>query len=184
MTDLSPIAKTAHPSLSGRLALLLGLAALGCGVDLATKELAFSTLGLPPSQIAWIVKGFFGFETSINTGALFGMGQGHVAMLAAISVLAIVAILVWFIRTRALNDLLVTVALGMILGGITGNLYDRLGFWGYHGVRDWILFRFGSFTWPNFNIADSLLVVGAGLLMGYSFRHEGARSQVESETAA
>ena len=66
--------------------------------------------------------------------------------------------------------------LGAITGGILGNLYDRLGIW--HGadpapqekcaVRDWIHFRWEGISfvdpWPNFNIADSLLVCGAILL--------------------
>ena len=71
-----------------------------------------------------------------------------------------------------------TVALGMITGGIIGNLYDRLGMWwqeGYppawsSGVRDWILWQASAtWKWPNFNIADSLLVVGAGMLLYHSF---------------
>ena len=66
--------------------------------------------------------------------------------------------------------------LGLISGGILGNLYDRLGFWWSDylplewksGVRDWILFRLEGVPlfdpWPNFNIADTLLVIGAGML--------------------
>ena len=69
-----------------------------------------------------------------------------------------------------------TVALGGIMGGVLGNLYDRLGWWHdaniseqfQYGVRDWILFRFRSYTWPNFNIADSLLVVGAIMLLWHA----------------
>jgi signal peptidase II len=66
-----------------------------------------------------------------------------------------------------------TVTLGLVTGGILGNLYDRLNlhrlpvpFAG--GVRDWILLRYGQYTWPNFNIADSLLVAGAIMLAVYS----------------
>jgi signal peptidase II len=67
------------------------------------------------------------------------------------------------------------VALGCVTAGILGNLYDRLGLpdilWPgriaeigqpVHAVRDWILVRWDDrWTWPNFNIADSLLVCGA-----------------------
>ena len=70
-------------------------------------------------------------------------------------------------------------SLAMILGGALGNLYDRLGLhhliWNYPGelhevgqpvyaVRDWILVMIGDWPWPNFNIADSMLVVGVSLL--------------------
>jgi signal peptidase II len=44
-----------------------------------------------------------------------------------------------------------------------------------NAVRDWILLRYGAFTWPNFNIADSLLVCGAGLLLWHSFWHDTQR---------
>jgi signal peptidase II len=64
--------------------------------------------------------------------------------------------------------------MGLVMGGIFGNLYDRLGipqlpvvYKG--GVRDWILFTYGEYTWPNFNIADSLLVTGAIMLAIFSF---------------
>jgi signal peptidase II len=85
---------------------------------------------------------------------------------------------------KAARDWLLTVALGMITGGILGNLYDRLGLWGgqnasgetIHAVRDWILIAYGGFNvpllgekWPNFNIADTLLVCGAGLLIWHAF---------------
>ena len=63
------------------------------------------------------------------------------------------------------------------MGGVFGNLYDRMGLWvkpGYpeqwsSGVRDWILLRYEQHTWPNFNIADSLLVCGAIMLMLHAF---------------
>jgi len=43
-----------------------------------------------------------------------------------------------------------------------------------HAVRDWILVMLGSYHWPNFNIADSLLVVGASLLMFHAFYRPGS----------
>jgi signal peptidase II len=157
---------------SARLVLFIGIAIVGCAADLLTKQLAFERIGEPGGDVWWIFDGYFGFETSVNHGALFGMGQGMVPLFAAVSFLAIGAIGFWVLRGGGLRDLMLTVALGMILGGILGNLYDRLGFWGHSGVRDWILFRYKTFTWPNFNIADSLLVCGAGLLMWHSWRVE------------
>jgi signal peptidase II len=63
--------------------------------------------------------------------------------------------------------------LACIMAGVLGNLYDRLGLWwtpdfvGYprYAVRDFILLQYRGWVWPNFNLADSLLVCGAGFLI-------------------
>ena len=84
--------------------------------------------------------------------------------------------------TRA--DRVLLVALGLITGGIIGNLYDRVGLPGltWHAplerqgeavlaVRDWIHFKLeGIIDWPIFNLADSWLVIGAGLMLLLSLR--------------
>ncbi len=127
----------------------------------------------------WWIDERLGIETSINRGALFGMGEGFWWVFACLSVVAMLAILTWLFVFRAAHDRWLTVALGSITGGILGNLYDRLGLWDsaglrpeyQHGVRDWILFKWSELglqifdPWPNFNIADSLLVTGAIMLV-------------------
>ena len=155
-----------------RLALFLVLACFGVTADLITKQIAFARLGSPPSPIYWIWEGFFGFETSVNHGALFGMGQGMVPVFATVSFVAIAGLTFWVLIGGALESRLLTVALGLILGGILGNLYDRLGLWGHAGVRDWILCCYESWVWPNFNIADSLLVCGAAMMLWHSWKAE------------
>ncbi|MEM8679673.1 MAG: signal peptidase II [Planctomycetota bacterium] len=162
-----------------RIGLALALAAVGCVADLWSKRFMFGWLGGPPSQIWWIWEGYAGFETSINTGGLFGIGQGGVFWLAIVSIGATIGLLIWLVRGEVTRSLLLTVAVGMILGGVLGNLYDRLGLWGIAGVRDWILLRYGTFTWPNFNIADSLLVCGAVILGIFAFKQPHAPSQVD-----
>jgi signal peptidase II len=165
--------------------IFFSLALLGCAADLLTKELIFRWRGLPgPQGIVWLVKGYVGIETALNRGALFGMGAGGSRYFAFLAIGAVIGVVVWLFLLRAARDRLLTVALGIISGGILGNLYDRLGLWdhgplppamqnqGYEtAVRDWILFcwNFKQFTWPNFNIADSLLVCGAGLLLWHAF---------------
>ena len=146
----------------------------GCLLDLWTKDWIFAKLGPPPSQIWWFIEGFFGLQTAVNYGALFGMGQGQTSLLSIISIVALVGILGWLWFGNATTSWLLTLALGLMLAGVVGNLYDRLGFWGEAGVRDWILFRIGRFTWPNFNVADICLVVGAGVLILHSFEVERA----------
>jgi signal peptidase II len=116
-----------------------------------------------------------------------------VALFAGLSVAAALGILYWLFVTGAAVDRLLTVALGAVMAGILGNLYDRLGLWSmpgnpaqrYYAVRDWILVQYPPWTWPNFNLADSFLVCGAALLMWHAFRsnpqREVAGSQMQAE---
>jgi signal peptidase II len=105
-------------------------------------------------------------------------------LFAATSVLAGAAILVWLFWFEAARDWWLCGALGAVMAGILGNLYDRLGLaerlWPGvsrgvvptgHMVRDWILFQWNDhWRWPNFNIADSLLVIGAAILFCHAMR--------------
>lgn len=162
-------------SMTGRAALFAGLAVVGAVADLWSKQFVFAWRGLPGQKaIWWVIEPYAGIETAVNPGALFGMGAGRGSLFAVMSVIALVGILVWMFRFRAAVSLWLTIALGMVTGGIIGNLYDRLGLWWKpeypepwkSGVRDWILLRINEeWTWPNFNIADSLLVVGACMLL-------------------
>lgn len=100
----------------------------------------------------------------VNHGALFGMGQEKKGtangFFAAVSVFAAFAILAWGMRHSIAREKWLMIALGLILGGTLGNLYDRLVF---NGVRDFMYFYY--IEWPVFNFADCLLVVGAGVLL-------------------
>lgn len=166
-----------------RYALFCTLASVGCVVDLLTKRWVFDLLGLPGGKTIWWWNGVFGLQTSLNQGALFGMAQGAVPILAALSIAAFLAVVYWIFWGTAANELMLTIALGFIAGGILGNLYDRLGLPGLvdasgqaiYAVRDWIRVDILAWTWPNFNIADSLLVTGSILLVWHTFRQEPAQ---------
>lgn len=153
------------------------IAVLGVGVDLWTKSWVFGWLGLPGENGPyWLIENYVGLETAVNPGALFGVGAGWGRIFAALAVVATSAILVWLHRYRAIESRWLVTALGLVVGGIFGNMHDRLGLWNppadrpdwASGVRDWILFRYGEYTWPNFNVADSLLVCGAIMLVLHS----------------
>jgi signal peptidase II len=167
-------------------AIIFGCVTLaGCAADLLSKQLIFQEyygLALAPGEAHWwLVQGVLGIQTSTNQGALFGLGQGNSLLFAVLSIGALIGILIWLFIAKAARDWWITITLGVICGGIMGNLYDRLGLW--HGqdpapfeknaVRDWIHFRVQGVPffdpWPNFNIADSLLVCGAISLFIHMF---------------
>jgi signal peptidase II len=133
------------------------------------------------------------------------MGQGWVSLFAGLSVVAALAILYWLFIAGAARDWLLTVALGLVMAGTFGNLYDRLGLhglrWNFatplhevgepvYAVRDWILVMIGDWPWPTFNIADSMLVCGAALLVLHAFRtphaaeHSAEGAQAAEDTSA
>ena len=188
-----------------RYVLFFGLAITGGGLDLVSKTFVFNRFYNVNSaeqgngQVPyWWWDGVFGIQTSHNPGALFGLGAGYSWVFAAISIAAIIGMIGWLFVFRAARDRWLTTALGLVMGGIIGNLYDRLG-WGYvqgypeavrDNVRDWILFRLEGVPffdpWPNFNIADSLLVSGAVLLFLHAFFVVPAteeRSEVDPENS-
>jgi lipoprotein signal peptidase len=128
----------------------------------------------------------------VNRGALFGIGNGDResgganSIFAVISVLAAGFIIGWAYRPIVAKDWLLSLALGLILGGTLGNLYDRVVF---GGVRDFLHCWYGeldnpSFDWPVFNIADCALVCGAALLLLHSFFvQEQVQEPVKAEQA-
>ena len=173
-----------------------GIAALGSMLDLLTKHWIFVRLGMPHHRPSlWLVDEVFGFTTSLNEGALFGIGQGQGLLFSGLSVVAIVGIGYWLFVAQAAHDRLLTIALGAVTGGILGNLYDRLGLPGLkweadsihhtgepvYAVRDWLHFKIDHLIdWPIFNIADSLLVCGAALLVWHALRFEHSPTQPET----
>ena len=165
-------------SLHRRLAIFITIAVVGGAADLLTKHWIFQWRGMPrPNNEWWIWEGVVGIETALNDGAVFGLGSGWGPAFAMLSIVAAMGIVFWLFYGGAASDLWLTIALACVTAGIIGNLYDRLGLWQdlevagvwRTEVRDWILLRYESYTWPNFNIADSLLVCGAGLLLWHGF---------------
>lgn len=104
-------------------------------------------------------------QPRVNHGALFGLGQEYQkysnGFFAIVSVTAAAAIAIWSLRRSAMTDRFLCAALGLILAGTLGNLFDRLVF---GGVRDFLHYDHW-FNWPVFNVADCCLVCGAGLLL-------------------
>lgn len=156
------------------------LAAVALFVDQATKYGVFAWLRLHESVTA-IPNVLYLTHNQLNQGAVFGLGNDHGHLsnyaFAGFSMIAIVFIVLWTRRAELRKDRLLMVALGLILGGAAGNLYDRLVF---AGVRDfiWVHIERWGFDFAVFNVADSSLVVGACLLFLHTLlkpAHEPAK---------
>jgi signal peptidase II len=118
----------------------------------------------------------------VNHGALFGIGgQTGVGnlMFTTVSVTAALAIILWTLKAATARDRYLCCALGLILAGTLGNLYDRLLFGGVRDFFHW--YRY--IDWPVFNVADICLVSGAALLVLEAFLRDPEAAPTIAETA-
>jgi signal peptidase II len=113
-----------------------------------------------------VIPGIFRLTHVLNTGAAFSMMENWRAdyvRIGLVSFSAVAAILVFALLWRAGRVVsLTSVALALILGGALGNLYDRVRL---HHVVDFLAVNIYHYHWPDFNVADSCIVVGACLLL-------------------
>jgi signal peptidase II len=157
-----------------RLLLFSAIALGGLAFDLVTKTIAFARIGPPPAAVVSVIPRVLEFQTSQNTGALWGLGASlpfSSLIFAGLSVVAAVIICYWLFFLGAASSRVLTVALGLIMAGAMGNCYDRLVF-GH--VRDFVHFHVDpiNFDCAIFNFADNMLVLGALTLVLYALRPE------------
>lgn len=161
-----PNASATGLALAGRrrVGVLLAVAVAVLAADIVSKAIVVATLsGRPPARL---LSGFLTLIVSRNPGAAFSIGPSLTVVFTAIAVGVIVLIL----RTsRRIRSLPWAVSLGLLLGGATGNLTDRLlrspGPLRGH-VVDWIMLP----HWPVFNLADSSIVCGGVLTVLLAIR--------------
>jgi signal peptidase II len=134
----------------------------GAALDLWSKWAVFRWLPQTETQEYPLIDGFLQFVLRVNDGAAFSLFRGWTYFLVGISAVALVIVIGVFFFGK-LRSRLMLFALGCITAGIIGNLYDRAFNAGC--VRDFIDVYVGSHHWPTFNVADSLLCIGVGLLV-------------------
>ncbi len=139
-------------------AIMLGIVCF----DQLTKWLAVIFLQNEPSFPLW--KDVFHFTYVENTGMAFGMFKDHRWVFMVFSTVAIIALLVYLIRFRP-KSLWMQISIAMIIGGGIGNMIDRVRL-GY--VIDFLDFTLIDFA--VFNVADSFVCIGAGMLILYLVR--------------
>ena len=141
-----------------------GLAALVLAADRLTKWIVETRVSA--MDTIRVIPGFFDIVHSQNRGVAFGMfndstNEWRTTALIALSCAAVVFISVMLWRPEKL-DRWSRLGLSLILGGAAGNVFDRI-LWGR--VTDFLEFYVGEYHWPTFNLADSAIVIGSGLLI-------------------
>ncbi len=159
--------------MSPKLRAFVAAVALALPLDVASKEWVIRSI--PRGEHVAVIDGFFYFTHVRNPGAAFSMGAGLPGWFRTtffpLMTLVALGLIVSMFRQLAPRDRLAPFALGCVLGGAIGNLLDRFR----HGeVIDWIHVRLWSdYSWPDFNFADSFVVVGVALLIYEMFASEG-----------
>jgi signal peptidase II len=159
-----------EPAVRDRRGFLLLISGAVVVLDRITK--AIVARQLPNGQAHTVIPGIFRITDVHNTGAAFSMFAESTSptairnVLIAFSVFAVLLIFAMLWRTgRAVT--VSSVSLALILGGAFGNLYDRVR---YHYVVDFLEVHIYHYHWPDFNVADSCIVIGACLLLLEIFR--------------
>jgi signal peptidase II len=152
------------------------LAMLVVLVDRCTKRLVAARIAMYTH--IQIIPGFFRLTHTENTGAAFSLfadspSHWKTVLLIGFSLIAmvIVSVLLWR-QSRALT--ITGIALSLILGGAAGNFWDRVA---SGRVVDFLLFYVKQYQWPVFNLADSAIVIGAGLLVIEILFHKSATDE-------
>jgi signal peptidase II len=137
---------------------------LGLILDLWSKRAVFEWLGQKPGSTVTLIAGLLRLIIAENAGAAFGIATGQRYLLVAMSVIALIVVFGVFLFSRACQGRSMHIALGLFAAGVCGNLYDRIFNDGL--VRDFIdVVYWHGRHWPAFNVADSMLCIGIGLMI-------------------
>ena len=164
-----------QPDSKDRRPILLLITALVILIDRLSKN--WIVQHIRPGYDIPIIPGVFRLSHVLNTGAAFSLLENlppNEVRLGLITFSVIAAIIVFTLLWRTGRTFtLSSVALALILGGAIGNLYDRIRF---HHVVDFLAVKIVHYNWPDFNVADSCIVIGAALLLLEIFRPQPTAS--------
>lgn len=148
-------------------------------IDQGTKYIIATKMQVH-EQIS-VIGDFFIINSHRNRGAAFGILENQRWFFIVVTVVVVIAI-VWYLqKIKNSTHKLLPVALSLVLGGAIGNFLDRA----LNGeVVDFLMFTFGTYTFPIFNIADSCIVVGVGLIILDSFLDMGRQKKKQAEAGS
>lgn len=151
--------------------IFVGLAVAVLVADQLTKAWLVSFLA--PGQRTEVVGSYVRLIHTQNSGALFGLFRDQAILFAFVSI-GVVGMIIWFHGNAGRNTLL-SIALGLLLGGALGNMADRFR----HGyVVDFVDLGIGDLRWYTFNVADAAISCAILLLLFSAFMPEKGRSGV------
>jgi signal peptidase II len=141
-----------------------GISAVIFALDRITKQIIESRVSVMDTHT--VIPGFFDIVHARNRGAAFSMFADSTSpwrpfFLIGMSLAALVLVAV-ILRNTAKLDRPTAIGLSLILGGALGNVFDRIV---SGAVTDFLDFYIGALHWPAFNVADSAIVIGSGLLL-------------------
>ena len=151
-----------------------GVALLVLLADQASKAWVVRTYLRWPEDDLVLIPGFFSLSYNVNTGGAFGILQHGTQLLALAAAIAAVAIVTYTLRARMPLPRLLAVALALPLGGAVGHRVDPVHL---HHVVDFLALYAGPdrrWQFPIFNVADSAICVGVGLLALHYSRQPSA----------
>ncbi len=136
---------------------IYSLTAIFLMIDQFIKILVRSQIPLHKEVV--VIPKFFSLYNTTNTGCAFSLLSNHQIFLIIFTLFVLIILDRYISKEKNFTSLAI-LSLGMIVGGILGNLIDRIIF---KGVTDYLLFVFGTYAFPVFNIADILITVGVFL---------------------
>lgn len=144
------------------------IAAIIFVLDMVTKRLIERYVSLWDVHV--VIPGFFQIIHTKNPGAAFSLLADSDSLTRAIvligfslALLVFIAYMLWqATRPGSGEPWTSRTGLALVLGGAAGNVYDRIA---YGEVTDFLDVYIGSYHWPTFNVADSAITIGAGLIL-------------------
>ena len=175
-----------QPPRPPRLVLAAIVFVVGLGADLWSKAWAWNNLK-PPGKPVTVIDPLFELSYSFNTGAAFGFLNRFSWAREFFIVVTLLAMgyMLWLALKMPTTKRYGFVAVALVASGAAGNLHDRIvraNDAGQHGVVDFLKINYPwGGSWPTFNIADVLLLVGVGLLFFYLRAYEKTQAEREAE---